>query len=479
MYRKKNSSWLKHWDFELLDLACLEFGFLLAYIIRHWESSLYLPVLYLRLSIIMVILDFAVIFVTNCYNGILERNKTQELWSSISHVTVVQLLLLLYEFVMRESEEFSRIVFMMSWMFGVIFCFVGRAILKKIVRKRITSEKNQSRMLLITSADHIQSCVAGLFQKTWRNYKICAISVLNDGEHNDCIDANIPIMYGMAHMLEYIRTEVVDEVYIDEYTDRNELEGLTDLFLGMGITVHIGMGYLPEDLPNRTVDKMGDNYAVTSAMNAASSWKMAVKRFADILGGIVGVILTGLISIVLIPSIKITSPGPAFFTQERVGKNGRIFRMYKFRSMHVDAEAKLDELKKQNEMDGLMFKMENDPRIIGSEKGPGKGLGNFIRRTSLDEFPQFWNVLKGDMSLVGTRPPTVEEYERYTIRHKIRLSMKPGITGIWQVSGRNNIKKFEQVMEMDTSYIKNWSLILDIKILLKTVVVVLTRKGSH
>ena len=129
-------------------------------------------------------------------------------------------------------------------------------------------------------------------------------------------------------------------------------------------------------------------------------------------------------------------------------------------------------------MQGLMFKMENDPRIIGSEKGAGKGFGNFLRRTSLDEFPQFINVLKGDMSLVGTRPPTVKEYEQYDLHHKIRLSMGPGITGLWQISGRNQITDFEKVVELDTEYIENWSLILDIKILFKTIAVVLTRKGS-
>ena len=138
----------------------------------------------------------------------------------------------------------------------------------------------------------------------------------------------------------------------------------------------------------------------------------------------------------------------------------------------------MKDLMDQNEMQGLMFKVENDPRIIGSEKGPGKGIGNFIRKTSLDEFPQFWNVLKGEMSLVGTRPPTVVEYEQYALHHKIRLSMKPGITGLWQISGRNQITDFEKVVQLDTEYIENWSLVLDIKILFSTIGVVLSRKGS-
>ena len=297
-------------------------------------------------------------------------------------------------------------------------------------------------------------------------------------EKEDAIDADIPVLFGREHVLEYLRQGVVDEVYIDTFVNREELNRQVDLFLGMGITVHIGMGFLPENLPNQIVERMGDAYVVTTAVKTASGWQIALKRAVDIIGALVGLLLTGIIFLFAAPAIKIASPGPVFFKQKRVGKNGRVFYMYKFRSMHVNAEEMLPQLMEQNEMQGLMFKVENDPRIIGSEKGPGKGIGNFLRKTSLDEFPQFWNVLRGEMSLVGTRPPTVNEYEQYDFHHKIRLSMKPGITGLWQISGRNNITDFDKVVELDTAYIENWSMILDIKILFKTVAVVLGRKGS-
>lgn len=145
----------------------------------------------------------------------------------------------------------------------------------------------------------------------------------------------------------------------------------------------------------------------------------------------------------------------------------------------MDAEERKKELMKQNRVsDGLMFKMENDPRVIGSEKGPGKGIGNFIRKTSLDEFPQFFNVLKGDMSLIGTRPPTEDEWEKYSAHHRGRMAIKPGITGLWQVSGRSNITDFDEVVRLDRKYIDEWSLVNDIKILFKTVGVVLKGEGS-
>ena len=153
--------------------------------------------------------------------------------------------------------------------------------------------------------------------------------------------------------------------------------------------------------------------------------------------------------------------------------------MYKFRSMYMDAEERKKELMSQNKIkDGLMFKMDFDPRIIGSEKGPGKGIGNFIRKYSIDEFPQFINVLKGDMSLVGTRPPTVDEWEKYELHHRARLAVKPGITGMWQVSGRSSITDFEEVVKLDTKYIINWSFALDLKILFKTVGSVIKKDGA-
>ena len=182
--------------------------------------------------------------------------------------------------------------------------------------------------------------------------------------------------------------------------------------------------------------------------------------------------MTGILTVFIAPIIKIKSPGPVFFSQIRVGKNGKKFKIYKFRSMYMDAEERKKELMEKNKIqDGLMFKMDNDPRII-------KGIGNFIRKTSLDEFPQFWNVLKGDMSLVGTRPPTVDEWEKYEVHHRKRLAIKPGITGMWQVSGRSGITDFEKVVELDTEYITNWNLGLDLKLLWRTVVVVFRGEGS-
>jgi len=188
--------------------------------------------------------------------------------------------------------------------------------------------------------------------------------------------------------------------------------------------------------------------------------QLLIKRLLDLCGGLAGMAFTLIFLPFIAIAIKLDSPGPIFFRQSRVGENGRIFTLYKYRSMYIDAEKQKSGLTRHNEMNGPVFKITADPRITR--------IGRFLRRTSLDELPQFWNVLRGEMSLVGTRPPTLDEVEKYDLHHYRRLSIKPGITGLWQVSGRNRIRDFNEIVKLDIKYIDQWSLWLDIKILLKT-----------
>ena len=194
------------------------------------------------------------------------------------------------------------------------------------------------------------------------------------------------------------------------------------------------------------------------------------KRFFDIVLSVIGLIVAAIPMAIVAIAIKWDSPGPVIFKQQRLGRYGKVYTMYKFRSMYADAEERKKELMAQNEMNGLMFKMEDDPRITR--------VGRFIRRTSIDELPQFFDVVRGSMSLVGTRPPTLDEYRQYESHHKRRLSMKPGITGLWQVSGRSDIDDFEEVVKLDVQYIDNWSIWMDIYLLFRTVGVVFDRKGA-
>lgn len=192
------------------------------------------------------------------------------------------------------------------------------------------------------------------------------------------------------------------------------------------------------------------------------------KRLLDILGALVGLAITVIVAIPVAFIMQLDNPGPIFYSQIRCGYKGKNFRIWKFRSMVVGA----DRLKHlvSNEANGHIFKNENDPRITR--------IGRFLRRTSLDELPQFWNVLMGDMSLVGTRPPTPDEVEHYDSHHWQRLNVKPGITGEWQANGRSSVKDFEDIVRMDLNYQRKWSIIYDINLILKTIKVVLNKNGA-
>jgi anti-anti-sigma factor len=200
------------------------------------------------------------------------------------------------------------------------------------------------------------------------------------------------------------------------------------------------------------------------------SIKSWMKRLIDVIGAIVGLIITAVLAIPIVIAIKIDDPGPILFAQTRCGWMGKHFRMWKFRSMCVDAEAKRAELEKQNQVQGAFFKIDKDPRITR--------VGSFLRRTSLDELPQFMNVLRGEMSLVGTRPPTPDEVARYEVPEWQRLDVKPGMTGEWQVNGRSSIRSFEDVIRLDLQYQKNWTLLYDLKLIFKTVAILFNRNSG-
>jgi exopolysaccharide biosynthesis polyprenyl glycosylphosphotransferase len=199
-------------------------------------------------------------------------------------------------------------------------------------------------------------------------------------------------------------------------------------------------------------------------------WQLLIKRGIDIAGALLGLAVLIPFGVLTAVLVKLTSPGPVFFRQTRSGLNGRTFTLLKYRTMYRDAEARLKELKDKNEMQGPVFKMENDPRVTP--------LGRLLRKFSIDEFPQLWNVLVGDMSLVGPRPPIPSEVDQYDPWHRRRLSMRPGITCIWQVRGRNKITDFDEWMRLDLEYIDTWSLWLDIEILMKTIPVVVFGVGA-
>ena len=339
-------------------------------------------------------------------------------------------------------------------------------------------------MLLVVSSDMAADTINKISNGPDKRFEIVGIALTDvmDIKESDIDEIEgIPVVADANSVYEYARANVINDVFIRvSGVNSFVVEGMAYGFLNMGIKVHINVEFLTHALPNAGFETINEVAVVTTSINQVSPVGAFAKRALDICAGLVGCLVTGILFIFVAPAIKIADPnGPIFFCQLRAGKNGKPFKFYKFRSMYSDAEERKKELMEQNKMDGLMFKMDADPRIIGSGKdGTKKGLGHFLRATSIDEFPNFYSILKGDMSLVGTRPPTMDEYEQYEAHHKSRLATKPGLTGMWQISGRSDMTDFEEIVKLDNEYIMNWSFGLDIKIILKTFLVVIARKGS-
>lgn len=480
MYRKKTSSFIKHFDFMLLDMVCLEMAFMTAYIIRHGIKSneVELPIMYRNIVVFLLLVSVVVGLISNEYKSIVRRGHYREVICVVQHATIIMGFLVTYLFMTKQGEGYSRKVFIYTWILDVVFSYIVREIWKWVVNKSlIKSVYNGKSIIVITTYHEVKNVVDNLTKGNVRyNIKgICITDRVMTGEEVEGIE----VVADKDGILRYLCRQWVDEVFISLGNDSEKLEQeIAEDCVLMGITVHQVLGTISSKSGEvHMIEKMNDYTVLSSAIKTVTIQEMFVKRAMDIIGSIIGLIITGILFIFIAPAIYIKSPGPIFFKQWRVGKNGKKFQIYKFRSMYMDAEDRKAELMKQNKVkDGMMFKMDNDPRIIGGENG--KGIGNFIRNTSIDEFPQFFNVLKGDMSLVGTRPPTLDEWEKYELHHRARLAIKPGLTGMWQVSGRSNITDFEEVVKLDTEYIMNWSIGKDIKIILKTIWVVLTGKGS-
>lgn len=373
----------------------------------------------------------------------------------------------------------------------ILGIFISNMVIMLLLHQYLKQHLNRSKVMhnlatlvgVVTTTDRVEALLREL-GRDWTK-SVRGIALLDGGKA--CIGTKVqgvPVKVAGLEFVDWVRHDSLDEVYINIPYDTGAslLPYLAELE-SMGVTIHLNVPLIEKlhdkenqaeaawyPHPAKSIEECGEWSLITLKATQRSFRDTVLKRCMDIAGGLVGLVISvPIIAITAIP-LKLESPGPLFFKQKRVGLNGRVFYIYKLRSMYADAEKRKQELMSKNEMNGLMFKMTDDPRITK--------VGKFIRKTSIDELPQFFNVLKGDMSLVGTRPPTLDEYNQYESHHKRRLSMKPGITGMWQVSGRSNIEDFEDVVKLDVAYIDNWSIWLDIKILLKTVLVVFGHVGA-
>lgn len=369
----------------------------------------------------------------------------------------------------KGTEDFPRSVYVLTLFMSASFMWLLRIIVKQYLKLQNES-RDTIRLFVIATKSRAENMLSDVERMDDWTRRIEGFIITDENMAGKSV-GGVPVLANEENMMDYIRKEIVDEVYIDIGTNsKKSIKPLVMELEDMGVTVHIKLDIMDtfSDF-DATLGSFGNASVVTFAHRFYDYRKLAIKRVMDILGSIVGIIIMVIVMIPIAPAIKLESKGPLFFKQKRVGKNGRYFYIYKFRSMRMDAEEQKAALMEKNEMEGLMFKMTDDPRITK--------VGRFIRKTSIDELPQFINVLKGEMSMVGTRPPTVEEFKLYEGHHKRRLSMKPGITGMWQAYGRDTVIDFEEVVKMDLDYIDHWNLALDVKILLQTILGVFKRSG--
>lgn len=458
----------------LVDLLSLTTSFLSSTFIRsgiiidkEFLTSLYgnaLFIMYLTCIVIDEINDSKV--------NIFKRGFLDEFLGVVKDQFKLCLTLLIYLFITQQGTKFSRFFFISFFILNLLLNYTLRSYLKLVLLVGFKRSSSSSKVMLITTSDKASEVIRRIRREYEWVILTNSIAIIDKDMVGERIEG-IEVAANKDSLLERARLNVVDEVFINlPYNYDYDLEEIILDFEKMGIMVHINIDINPNlKFKEKSVNIFAGHQVITFSTGIFDERARIFKRFIDIIGGLAGSIFTILLTLIMAPIIRLESKGPIFFSQVRMGKNGRKFRIYKFRSMYMDAEERKKELMAKNEMQGLMFKMTDDPRITR--------VGKFIRRTSLDEFPQFFNVLKGDMSLVGTRPPTLDEFEQYESRHKRRLSLKPGLTGLWQVSGRSDIQDFEEVVRLDLEYIDNWTLKLDVKLILKTVGVVVFGRGSR
>lgn len=482
MYKKDPEGWLKHIDFIVLDMICLQLAYVMAFAIRGYGFNPYRVMIYRNVAIFLELADLIVIFACGTMKGVLKRGYYRDFVVTLRHSVIVGALVIMYLFMLQEGQHFSRLTLILLIVCYTFLSYLVRKVWRLVLKKKMR-RGGERKLLIITSADIAEQVIDGLQEKNYTKYTLAG-AVIIDANWSGKKIQGVEVVADKETVSRYVCQEWVDEVLIVISEKLPYPEELIDKLTETGITIHLNLAKIT-NVPGKKqfVEKVGDYTVLTTSINYASAGELMVKRLMDIAGGFIGCILTAILCVFIGPAIYIASPGPIFFAQERVGKNGKKFKMYKFRSMYLDAEERKAELMRKNRIaDGKMFKLEFDPRVIGNKILPDgtykRGIGDFIRRTSIDEFPQFFNVLKGEMSIVGTRPPLTSETNLYELHHRARLAIKPGITGMWQVSGRSNITDFEEVVRLDKEYIENWNIGLDIKILLKTVLVVFDGTGS-
>jgi exopolysaccharide biosynthesis polyprenyl glycosylphosphotransferase len=464
----------------LADLTLTSVAFFAAFVIRdavlplvdhsHFPTGLFPLREYLKIYPLILILFSLLLFSYHSYHSHRTVPVSREALTILRVVAVGNLLLATLAYLL-PLRQLSRSWFILFFLLSCVLLVMEKLALRLIARY-VRSKGLNYRTLLIVGTGRRALDVAGVItQHKYWGYKI--VGFVSDGHRLSNGWARYPILGTVPELKKILESgahEGIDEIVFA--VARKKLDEMKQLFIlceELGIRTRVAMNFFTNRVARLEVEELEGIPFLTFTTTPSNETQLAAKRLLDVLVSLVVLTVSAPILIVAAIAIRFNSPGAVLFKQKRVGLNGRSFTLYKFRTMIADAHARQSEVRHLNEMTGPVFKMKSDPRVTK--------VGRLMRRFSLDELPQLWNVLKGDMSLVGPRPPIPEEVGRYQRWHRRRLSMKPGLTCLWQISGRNNVD-FDRWMQLDLQYIDNWSPTLDLKILLRTIPAVLSGRGA-
>ena len=469
MYRRATEGWAKHWDFILLDTICLQVAYIIAYWVRFGTGRfVYCHEEYRIVGLWLALFSVMAAVLFNTMHTVLRRSLWQELRRTMAQCLLVFAAIIIFLFSKKDSESISRIIIYVMLGIYFVLSFTVRMLYKRFLIRHRRMRKKREMLLVALNREEAEKAIAQFNDRPEESINVCGV-VLIENEEENAVIAGGRVVARPEETADYICTNWIDEVYIAAPE-----AALPEMLLAhcaeMGVTVHQELVQPTGLQREQRVEQIARRPVLTSSIRMAKPWQLMVKRVIDIVAGLLLSIPAALSIVVLTPIIKSLSSGPVLLKQERIGQHGKKFRMLSIRTMYMDAKRRMKNWREKYPDEKLTIK--NDPRLIGNrilKDGTEKnGVGYWMRILSLDVLPQAFNVLCGQMSLVGTRAPSVEEWEKYQYHHRVRLACKPGITGLWQASGKSRTMSFEEATKLDTEYIANWSLGLDGRILFRT-----------
>ncbi len=471
----KKSRILETYALILIDTVCLVVSYIAALFIRFMSAQEAFSQVHYTVGAFLLVIALLYSIMSEWNRGFFKRGSYVELVAVLKYNIVLSLAIATIVFLAGYGIYFSRLVFLIFAVINTILTYISHLFFKHFMSTYYKRGRGSDKVLAVTEMRYVNPIAESLVGHGDWYYNLSYIAIVDlelvEEEKRPSSVCGIPVIAGGKDLMEAATQTAIDAVFMYlPTTPALEARDIIASFEDMGIVCHFSMDIPEMNLSGKMAGEFAGYPVLTFTLQYLDYRRVIIKRMFDIVFGLLGLLFTLIITPFVALCIKIDSKGPVIFKQERIGKNGRRFKILKFRSMYIDAEQRKKELMADNQMNGLMFKIDDDPRITR--------VGKVIRKLSIDELPQFWNVLKGDMSMVGTRPPTVDEFEKYSVHYRRRLSITPGLTGLWQVSGRNDIKDFDEVVKLDLEYIENWSLSLDCKIILQTVGVVLFGRGA-